>query len=173
MAEVFWAARDLDGIPAGNHHFILIFLDFKESLLRTKAEFSNGQKFATLGAFEIEGNLVFTANQPTDVRSVKEVLDPSILVGWSDFDMENHKINPPTGGGWSFAVKVEELAYNYMRKTEESPVEYNWYDENCAAWVNTLFKVAGVPQHERIAAGTFSGIDAGEEDLLSEELFSV
>jgi hypothetical protein len=115
-AEVFWAARDLDGIPAGNHHFILIFFDFKESLLQTKAEISNGQKFVTLGAFEVEGDLVFAPNHVTDVRSVKEVLAPATITGWSDFDMEHHKINPPEAGGWAVAIKVEQLAYNYRKK---------------------------------------------------------
>jgi hypothetical protein len=171
MAEVFWATRDLDGPPLGNHHFILIFLDFKESLLRTKAEFSSGQKFVTLAGHKSEGNLIFLANQRADVESVKEVLDPTTATGWSDFDMEKHKINPPEGGGWSLSVKIEELAYKYEKNAASSPVDYALFNENCSAWVNTLLKVAGISEHDRTTAGEFSGIDAGEEDLLDESLF--
>lgn len=168
---VYWAARDLDGVPWGNHQFILIYMDVKQSLLKTKPEFSGGQKFSTLGGHKVSGNLVLVANQTADVKSVKEVLDPSTNVGWSDFDMEEKKIAPPTGGDWSFSVEVERLAYNYDRNVKATPQEYDLTDENCATWVNTLLKIAGVSKARRTKLGEFSGIDWGEEDLLDESLF--
>lgn len=172
MAQVFWAARDLDasGLP-GNHSFILVYLNQNESLIRTKAETESGYKFATLGGHQLDGNLIFVANQTADVQCVKEVLNPSLKGFWSDFDMEENRINPPSGSGWSFAIKLEELAYKYSINTASKPQKYTLMDFNCAAWANTMLKVAGVPLSERIKLGEFSGIDWGEEDLLDEKLF--
>jgi hypothetical protein len=171
MAQVFWAARDLDGMFAGNHSFILVYLNQNESLIRTKSESENGTKFATLGGHQKDGNLIFIPNQKADVDCVKEVLNPSLAGFWSDFDMEENRINPPSGSGWSFAIKLEELAYKYESNTASKIQEYGLLNFNCATWVNTLLKVAGVPQSERIKNGEFSGIDWGEEDLLDENLF--
>jgi len=171
MAEIYWAVRDLDGVPWGNHHFILIILGEKESMMRTKTQEEDGTKFVTLAGHEKGGNLVLIANQKADIDSVKEVIDPSLITGWSDFDMEKHSISPPTGGGLSFAWEIERLAYNYERNTATTAVPYDLGDVNCATWINTLLKVAGISQSERSTAGEFSGIDWGEEQLLDESLF--
>lgn len=171
MTGVYWAARDLDGPPWGNHQFILIFLDDNQSLMQTKTQTINGQKFATLGGHKVSGKLVLIANQRADVRSVEEVLDPSTVSRWSDFDLEKHKITPPSGGDWSFAVEVERLAYNYDRNATATPIDYALANENCSAWVNTLLKVAGIIESERIRLGEFRGIDWGEEDFLPEDYF--
>jgi hypothetical protein len=171
MAGVYWAARDLDGVPWGNHQFILIFMDEKQSLLRTPAQTVKGQKFATLGGHQVGGKLVLIANQTADVRSVEEVLDPSTVSMWADFDLEKHKVKSPTGGDWSFAFEVEKLAYIFDKNAKAKPIDYALANENCSAWVNTLLKVAGVPLTDRQKLGEFSGIDWGEEDLLPEEYF--
>jgi hypothetical protein len=171
MADVYWAARDLDGPPWGNHQFILIYLDDNESLISTESQSEASQSFVTLGGHIGDGNLVYFPNQSADVRSVREVLDPSTITGWSDYDMEKKYISPPNGGGWGFAVQIEELAQNYLNNSASTPVEYDLWDENCAAWVNTLLKVAGVSKATRMRAGEFSGIDWGEEDLLPVSMF--
>lgn len=171
MTQVFWAARDLDGAPWGNHQFILIFLDSGQSMVRTPTQSEGGQSFVTFGGHIKDGNLVLIANQTADVASVKEVLNPATKTGWSDFDMERKSIDAPSGGTWSFAIKIEELAYKYEKNAAVNPVKYDLWDENCATWVNTLLKVAEVSETARRTAGEFSGIDWGEEDLLDESLF--
>ncbi len=171
MAEIYWAVRDLDGVPWGNHHFILIILGEKEHMGRTQIQTEGTQRFVTLAGHEQGGNLVLIANQKADVDSVKEIINPSLITGWSDFDLEKHSISPPTGGTLSFAWKIELLAYKYESNTQATPVEYGLWNFNCATWINTLLTVAGVPQSERSTAGEFSGIDWGEEDGLDENLF--
>lgn len=172
MARVFWAARDLDGWAfVGNHSFVLIYLNATESLIRTKSESEGTTKFATLGGHVKDGNLIFIPNQKADVQCVKESLNSSLKGWFSDYDMEQNAITPPTGSGWSFALKLEELAYKYETNTKLKPQEYGLANFNCATWVNTMLKVAGVPQSERIKLGEFSGVDWGEEDLLDESLF--
>lgn len=170
--EVYWAARDLAGSPFGNHHFILIMLPENYSMQQIKTQTEGSQRFVTLGGFAESGNLVFKSNDSSDVQSVKEVLNPS-LRSWytADYDMERNKITPPTGGGWNFATTLERLAFNYEKNTKTSPVPYSLKNENCAAWVNTILKVAGVSAGERIRLGEFSGIDWGEEDEIPESLF--
>lgn len=45
-------------------------------------------------------------------------------------------------------------------------------DENCAAWVNHLLKLAGVSDDDREKYGEFDGFDWGEEDLLPSGSFT-
>ena len=172
MASIYWAARDLAGFFIGNHHFIIIGLSRKENLLKTKAIREKGKRFVTLGGFEDKmGNLRFYANQKSDVQSVMEVLTPSKAGTWSDFDLEHHRIKTLAGGGFSLAVKLEQYAYTYNRNIVKRPVKYNLVCKNCSAWVNSIFKVAGVSKSERIRLGEFKGVDWGEEDLVPLNLF--
>ncbi|MBD2247336.1 hypothetical protein [Nostoc sp. FACHB-888] len=178
-AGVYWCARDLEGSPIGNHHFILLvnpdatdrFSD--ESLLQEDTP-DGTTYFYTIGAFKgadgVPDLLKMIVNQPTDVQSVREYLDPdehtSLLT--PDYDLEPHQITPPTGSVENFIATVIQLATNYKTKGD---IQYSLIDENCAAWVNTLFKVAGVSDASREEAGEFSGVDWGEEDFIPEEFF--
>lgn len=172
MAKVYWASRDLSSFFIGNHQFILVMLDKNEALLKTKSNTESGQKFVTLAGHQPKGDLIFVPNESGDVTSVKEVLNPALTKGnWSDYDMEKHQVSTSSGGGLDFAKKCEELSYKYQTNTKTSPVDYDLWDRNCATWVNTLLKVAGVSKNDRIKAGEFKGVDWGEEDLLDEKLF--
>ncbi len=171
MAEIFWAARDLDGPPWGNHQFILIYLGESENLFQTKTMTESGTRFVTLGGHVVDGNLVFIANQKADVDSVREVLNPDLVGFWSDYDLEKHKVTPKDGGSWQFALKVERAAYRYQQNTQSSPIDYDLLDRNCATWINTLLLVAGVPWGDRMRAGEFNGIDWGEEEKIDQILF--
>lgn len=171
MAEIYWAARDLDGPPWGNHQFILIYLDSSENLLQTQSVEESETKFVTLGGHILDGNLVFIANQKADVQSVKEVINPKLAGSWSDYDLEKHKISATDGLNWSLALKIEQAAYNYEKNAGSSPVDYDLWDRNCATWVNSLLKSVGVSAADRKTAGEFNGIDWGEEDEISEDLF--
>jgi hypothetical protein len=171
MAEVYWAARDLDGPPWGNHQFLVIYLNESENMFRTKAMVEGETRFVTLGGHVLDGNLVFIANQKADVDSVREVINPDLAGFWSDYDLEKHKVTPKDGGGWNFALKVERGAYQYRQNTVDSPVEYDLWDRNCATWVNTLLLVAGVTWSDRMRAGEFNGVDWGEEEKVDRALF--
>jgi hypothetical protein len=176
---VYWCARDLEVSPIGNHHFILLVCPnsaerfYGESILREDAP--NGTTyFYTVGAFKGVGEnpklLKMVVNQQTDVQAVREYLDPdehtSLLL--PDYDLEPHLVTPPSGSIENFIATVIQLAINYKANGN---IEYSLIDENCAAWVNTLFKVAGVSETERKKRGEFFGIDAGEEDLIPEQFF--
>ncbi len=171
MAEIYWVARDLNGVPLGNHQFILIFLENAESMNKIATQQESGKKFVTLGGHNVAGNLVYVPNQSSDVTSVKESINPSLRGSFSDFDLEKHQITPPTGGGWSFATSIELLADKYTTNTRTSPVDYDLWNRNCSTWVNTLLKVAGLSESKRRKLGEFGGFDWGEEDLLDENLF--
>ncbi len=170
-AKVYWAARDFS-VGLGNHHFILIKLCGGASTLKFPAETHKGQKFVTLGGFAggLGKPMHMEANNRDDVAAVKEMLDPS-RVKWyrSDWDTEAHRVRPPGGGDLAFAQTVARVADNFRKK--QGKVTYNLLDRNCATWVNTLFKVAGVPRSARVRAGEFSGIDWGEEALLPASAF--
>jgi hypothetical protein len=169
---VYWCARDLK-LGIGNHHFIL--------LVTSKANFDRlgltphevgGTYFCTLAAFK-EGFLKYDSNNLDDIQSVKEKIAPDQYVKWNkpDFSLEYHKVSPPQGTHAAFIQKVATLATNYEANQGNAPA-YSLWDENCACWVNTLLKCAGISDEDREEYGEFFGIDWGEEDLISESLYT-
>lgn len=177
---VYWCARDLESSPIGNHHFILLALPDASGLFSNKPPKqedtpNNVVYFYTIGAFKMDGilpNLLkVVINQETDIKAVREYIDPeehtSILT--PDFDLEAHKVAPPSGSSSAdFMKKIVQLTNIFEAKGN---IQYSLIDENCAAWVNTLFKVVGVDAASRETAGEFFGVDWGEEDLIPEEFF--
>lgn len=174
-AEVYWATRDLEESPVGNHHLILVVPDNPNELLIQEylVDLGGGKKGFTLAAFEKYGRLQFESNNDTDLQSVREHFDPEKFVTWlPDYDLEKNKVGPPNGMTDAAFIELQvQLARNYETNEAQNNVLYGTLDQNCATWVNTLFKVAGVGEHEREEAGEFFGWDWGEEDLLDESLF--
>lgn len=177
---VYWRARDLDGSPIGNHHFILLVCPDTGELFSNKApeqeDTPNGTVyFYTVGAFKgspgIPDLLRVIVNQDTDVKAVREYVDSDEHTSplKPDYDLEPHLVNSPAGSSSDFMEIVVQLAINFESKGD---IQYSLIDENCAAWINTLFKIAGVSDADRKDAGEFSGIDWGEEDLIPEDFFS-
>lgn len=170
--KVFWCARDLNGVAWGNHHFILIYLSPVYGLPPLTVLAEKGVRFVTLGGFKVGANLEFKANEASDVKSVREGLNPSKRSWWrADYDIERHRVPSPLSSDQQFAVKLVQQAQAYKVNTQTKPVKYSLANENCAAWVNTMFKVAGVKKAARTNHGEFFGIDWGEEDLIDESLF--
>ncbi|AFY67273.1 hypothetical protein [Geitlerinema sp. PCC 7407] len=176
---VYWCARDLDGSPIGNHHFILLVCPDATVLFSGKPPVQEDTPegmvyFYTVGAFKgspgIPDLLKAIVNQDTDVKAVREYVDPGEHTSplKPDLDLEPHKVNPPSGSLSSFRKLVIQLTTNFESKGN---IRYSLIDENCAAWINTLFKIAGVSEADREKAGEFFGIDWGEEDLIPEEFF--
>lgn len=86
-------------------------------------------------------------------------------------DYQGHKVNAPTGDSRSFAQRLVQLALNFQENSKTSPIPYALFGDNCAAWVNTLFKVAGVSFTDRMRAGQFWGIDACEKKEIPDKMF--
>ena len=175
--SVSWNARNLGSrfnVGAGNHHYILIVVG--------SAPLSNGfptlthssKDFFTLGGFSEGGNMVFGTNNSSDVASAKECLDGTGF--WEflnplDWGTQRHIVAPPNGDAQGFATEVCRLARNYEKNTAVKPHPYDLANDNCAAWVNTLFEVIGISESDRDDYGEFWGIDWGEEDPIPKELF--
>lgn len=177
---VYWCARDLESIPIGNHHCILLVCPDTTVLFTGKLPKQEDTPdgiiyFYTVGAFKkdtiLPDLLKVEVNQDTDVKAVREFVDPDEYTSpfTPDLDLEAHKVNPPSGSFSDFEKTVVQLVANFEAKGD---IQYALIDENCAAWINTLFKVAGVSNAERKELGEFFGIDWGEEDLIPEEFFS-
>jgi len=137
----------------------------------------SGKKFFTLGAFKKkEGStnrLLVDYNETNDVLAVKEILNPDIVKWYKpDLDLQRHEVKPP--GSQTTDAFVRELivkAELYKKNEAKKHVPYNLIDENCACWVNSLFKACGVDQKTRLKAGEFSGVDWGEEDEIDASYF--
>lgn len=176
---VYWCARDLDRLPIGNHHFILLICPDITALFDGKSplieDTPNGTVyFYTVGAFKgapgIPDLLKAIVNEGSDVKSVREYVDPDQHTDplTPDLDLEPHLVKPPSGSVSNFRNEVIRLSVNFASKGE---IKYSLIDENCAAWINTLFAIAGVSDADRKEAGEFSGIDWGEEDFIPKKFF--
>ena len=183
--HVYWSARDLASSPIGNHHFLLIVFENRaaaelmkkthELHFKSEAVGSKTTYYMTLGGFADGKKLVFEANEESDVKAVREWIDPEEHTAWylPDLDLESHEINPliidsSDTKGAHLINKIVRAAKSYKNK---SPVKYNLLDENCACWVNTLLKALGYPQSYRHEKGEFFGVDWGEEDEIDSSLF--
>jgi len=169
--EIYWSARDLAGSPVGNHQFILIYVDPIFGLPPFSVLEEKDKRFVTLGAFSIGGNLEFQANEPSDVKSVRESIDTKKRGWFSDFDLEKNKVPSPLASDQKFAETLVKQALAFKVNIQSKKIKYTLVNKNCSAWVNMMFKIAGVTEHNRNSYGEFNGVDWGEEDLLDENLF--
>lgn len=189
-ADVYWCARDLDWGKPGNHHFILIMFENESVAQKVKNQhdlgFQTEEKghkkfyFCTLGGFAgDEGKTQVGINNPTDILSVREWLDPNEHTSffYPDCDIERHKMDPAsrnklddkdTPNVQTLVKRIADAAHYYSLQELE---DYDLWDKNCATWVNSLMRAIGYPQAYRIEKGEFSGIDWGEEDLLPVSSF--
>ena len=167
-AKVYWCARDLASSPLGNHHF-LVFIpdnpnDFKD--FKDLKDFSGNNKGFTVGGFKVGKFLNREINNNDDEEAINEYFGGPDN-GW---DPEFHEIARPAGmSDTEFIKKLQAIANTYKNNT----IEYDLNDENCAAWVNTLLKTAGISDADREKYGEFFGIDWGEEDLLPPNSFKL
>jgi hypothetical protein len=175
---VYWCARDLDTsvTPAGNHHFILLICNSDTKLLLDSTiNEENGAYFYTVsagGANGLSGKITMHVNDTADVKSVREGIDPDEHTSWykPDYDIESHKIEELSESDIPRIVKYLEN-YSANQKSGNVP-DYHISGPNCATWVNTLFKVLGIPDQKREEYGEFSGLDWGEEDLFDTKYFT-
>jgi hypothetical protein len=174
MAVVYWSARNVNGMftSLGNHHFVLIIVPSGTIPGGIPPQKHKGVNFMTLGAFNVNGSLTVVRNYPDDTRSVRERIDnPGRFHLEPNMDFQGHRVRPPNGCDFAFATDLVDLSLKYEWNSIKFPIPYDNSDWNCAAWVNTLFKVSGVPESERLKAGEFWGVDWGEEELIPEGMF--
>lgn len=185
---IYWCSRDLGGdgfwsqinpLKAfGNHHYILI-VDTESQLKslglpedpKSKSRDKDDEKytvwFYTMGGFKVGDNLVYTLNDENDIKATNEYIDPAGFWGHFDPDFDFQK-SDRVSTDINFARRLVRLANNY----KSNPEKYDLNDENCAAWVNSILMVAGIPRDKRLKYGEFWGIDWGEEDKLDLNRFN-
>ncbi len=186
--KLYWAARDLEDSPAGNHHFFLIVFNDKYSCQRICREFDIEYKsekkgnittyFATVcgngsNGLSSDSKLTCHFNQKSDIKSVREYIDPDqhVYTFKPDFDLERHIISPLAGWNEEFLIKsVIRAAQNYEAKGLNVP-SYDLADQNCATWANSLLRFLGYSKSYRTEKGEFDGVDWGEENTISSHYF--
>lgn len=194
IAGVYWSARDMDSSPIGNHHFITIIYASAAQRDSICATYGIGYKaytnqkgllvsYTTIGGFtdngSMSGNIVLTFNETADYTSVKEQINPNKYIYWykPDYDFEGHRV--PTTCLSPAPVSIEAEMKAVIQKAKNfnahwaagTRVAYCLYDENCACMVGSLFNSLGMSSADRETLGEMSGVDWGEEDLISVAYF--
>lgn len=153
----------------------MINLNANETLSGIPIQEESGKRFVTLGGHVsgslTNGNLIYIPNQRDDVIAVKESVNASLRGFFSDFSLEKHPVTARGSSAWGFANQIKHLAERYAANTKDNPVRYNLFNQNCSTWVNTIMKIAGVSEAERLRLGDFRGFDSGQTKLLDENLF--
>lgn len=178
VTGTYWTARDLEDFPIGNHHFIVIVFNSSSQAARvcnlfpevgytyTKNEKGTYIYYTTLGIGKNSSLIDLNVLYSTDLQAMKEVINPDKYTSWwkPDYDLEGHRVTTSE----SFMKTVIQLAINFKNSRS---TDYKLLSDNCAAWTNTLFKVAGVSASFRDMLGDFEGLDIGESNLIDETLF--
>lgn len=145
MPRVYWLARDLRNwwMP-NNHHFVLIRTMTAVGGIPPILFKSDG--FITLGAINLNGNVVFQLNTFGDVESIKaRILSSPYWEG--DPSIQEHK--PTDRHGTDFASDIVRNARNYERNTQTINVEpYILWGSQGAPWVKGLLHKSGIRERE-------------------------
>jgi len=178
--KVYVVARDLAGLGVvGNHIYIVIFPDDFEDLKKKcpdvklrSLDGKGGAKAVTVGGHKDEdGNLVGKMNEANEINALKEVYGGIKKVWYKpDLDAEMKEVKPPEGVTQKqFETTIITIWLEYVRYTNTEPIEFDLGDCNCATWVNTALKIAGVDKETRVKKTEFWGVDWGEEQTLPKE----
>lgn len=194
IAGVYWSARDMDSSPIGNHHFITLVYESASQCTAICSAFAIPYKvyanqkglnvyYSTIGAFTdngaMSGNIVETFNEASDCTAVKEQVNPKKYIFWykPDYDYEAHRVaasylSPAPASTDALIRAVLQKAKNFNAHHHAgATVAYVLYDENCACMVGSLFNSLGMSAGDRLILGEFTGVDWGEEELISAGYF--
>lgn len=155
---VYWAARDMRNWWApGNHHFVLIRTPVPVGGFAPITH--RGEGFLTLGAFNVQGNVAFQANDLLDVMSVKARIDiaPSWTIGFQD-----HKVSKE---GVAFAANLVRHCRTFKQNSRTNPCSFEMFGSDCAPFIHALLGACGIswdeckrigrletyPQHQRLS----------------------
>lgn len=161
---VYWAARDMRNWWApGNHHFVLI---------RTQVPVGGfspithrNERFLTLGAFNVQGNVTFQANDLLDVMSVKAKIDtaPSWTIGFQD-----HQVSKE---GVAFAANLVRHCRIFKQNSRTDPVPFELLGVDCAPWIHTLLGVCGISYDECKRIGRLNSYPANQRLSFPKQMF--
>lgn len=195
IAGVYWSARDMDSSPIGNHHFITIIYEsqaqadsFSSGIGIPYVSYANQKGlqvyYTTIAAYTdtmaLSGNMLEYFDYNSDVQAVKEQVNPKKYIFWykPDYDFEGHRIlgslavpSLSSLPDWITAVVQKALNFNHQYDLGNR-VSYNLVNENCATMVDSLFNSLGLSAADRETLGEFSGVDWGEENLISSTYFA-
>jgi len=186
--KVSWASRDLSSFFLGNHQFIIFEYDSKDDaplsvrklLKEVKCKKTRCKVYvATIGLeqrpLEVDGQkqkhmIWWYVNESEDIEAYKEQFcKKDKRKHFWDWDYQANEIE-----GFDepkLVDKIMEGFENFKNNIKDKPTKYDLWDLNCATWVNSLLKYAGVDENQREEKGEFSGIDWGEEDEGLESYF--
>ncbi len=157
--QIWVAARDLTGSPVGTHRFLVVSWNQNDTMpqeildllgesngLRTNTPraLGGGRVGFTIGGHKINGVLIPVFNQYADLQSYREGTDPRAFPPedrFTDYDLERTlatmRRTPAEIGRMlrQMASAIEQ--YNTNR------ADYDWYSNNCNAWVNGLLNATG------------------------------
>ncbi len=195
IAGVYWSARDMDSSPIGNHHFITLVYQSSAQCSSICSAYGISYKvyanqkglsvyYSTIGAFTDNGSasgyIIEVFNEGSDCTAVKEQVNPNKYIYWykPDYDFEGHRVlpsylNPAPASIDALMRAVLTKAKKFNANHDAGmKVQYSLYDENCACMVGSLFNSLGMSAGDREILGEFTGVDWGEEDLISASYFN-
>lgn len=183
--EVQHAARDLDGVAVGKHHFLILIpdkpADFEGNSAGAKLLQALGIQMQTIGskqmivvgAHNVSARLQVKFFQVADKTATRELLDPSYkLPFWSDFDAEGHVIAAPSGkSDTQFINELLQAIQNYSANENVSNIPYpksgmfkGKYNSN--SWASSVLQHVGATPWPN-----FSGMDPLRDARIPEEYF--
>ena len=136
--EVEHAARDMDGVFIGRHHFLILIpdrpADFEGNspgakllqALGIRMETIGGKQMIVAGAHNVTGRLQVKFFQVADKTATRELHDSSYeLPFWSDFDAEGHVIAAPSGKtDTQFITEILQTVQSYIGNENVSNIQY-------------------------------------------------
>lgn len=192
---VYWANRDMDPGPVGNHHFFILMYRDEEQARRVTSRWEGWNVryhrevndaglavyFTTVGVGQdSNGHIAFNFNPESDIWSINEIAkECNTDAGSPDKDLQAVRLSTAASSR-NFATPedlmnaVLEQVFNFNKNREMgNTVSYDLNDENCAAGVNTVLATLDFPESYRESMGEFWGVDWGEEDIIDMSLFSM
>ncbi|MDD5063260.1 MAG: RHS repeat-associated core domain-containing protein [Phycisphaerae bacterium] len=182
--KVYWAARDTSFSPFANHHFILAAPDkpgdftFLDQIFKAMSEdgvgilqnIGGGEKGFAMGAESQNDRLKAVFNKGYDIDSSRQYWGESRSLRSWDFDRREVMSEEDDT---SFVYKLVLQAFIYVDKEESAPIDFDLRNgPNCASWVNSMFRSAGISEARRhIIGGSFSGISLGQDYLIDDWYF--
>lgn len=191
IAGVYWSTRDVDFSPVGNHHFITFIYDGLVQANRMKArgidyfteENDKGiaVPYSTVGIGtdgHKGGKLIYGFSPKSDRNSIHEIAKED-NTSWDKPDADYHghwvpydRSNPKLTNNEMLMVEILERVLNFNAHYHKGDtIDYSLVDENCAAGVNSIFRVLGYPLSFRKEIGEFPGVDWGEEDVIPSRYY--
>jgi len=193
LSGVYWASRDMDPGPVGNHHFfIFIYRDEAEAqrissrwkgwdigYRREVNDAGLAVYFSTVGVGQdSDEQIIFRFNPESDIWAVHEIAREENTEALTvDRDLQAVRLSPleaaePYATTEAFINAVLERIFNFNKHHRMgNTVTYAILDENCAAGVNSVLASLGFSSSYREAMGEFDGVDWGEEDIIDQSLF--